>query len=298
MSFIAFGDLELDYYIRDNLLNSITIGNSALLTLINLKKDSTYISFSGNDIQANIALNILNKLNIKSINKINHSNTKILFIKPKNITNICPYCDRTKVYETFIDTHYILDNIKDEKLIIDNLYEETIDILYSISNETYLILKDIDSVKYYTYDELCDIPNLELVYLNEKVSQYLIKKYNIDEVDILKIFNCKLLVINKGKKGIEFITNDIIYEKENELNKEVIDISGSEEALFASIINLYLDNNKEINERLLSLMFIKGESIYNIVSSKIGATAHIIPNYVLDTYNECICRDIIVKNNR
>ena len=295
MSFIAFGDLELDYYIRDNLLNSITIGNTSLLTLINLKKESTYISFSGNDNQSSIALNILSKLNIKSINKINHKHTKILFIKPKTITNICPYCDRTKVYESEIDIDYILDNIKDEYLIIDNLYEETIDILNNINNETYLILKDIDSIKYYNYDELINIPNLELVYLNEKVSSYLIKKYNIDELDILKMFNSKMLIINKGKKGIEFITNDIIYEKELTLEKEIIDSSGSEEALFANIINIYLDNNKEINEKVLSIMFIKGESIYRIVTSKIGATSHLLPSNVLSSYNECICTDIKVN---
>ena len=296
MKFISFGPLELDYFIRDNLLVGLTPGGSSLLTLINLKQDSTYISASGNDIQSKLVLDILSKLNIKSINKITSSITKILFIKPKTITNICPYCDRTAYYEYNLDNEFILSHINDEKIIIDNLYEETLDILSNLDNEIYLILKNIDSLKYYNLDELSSINNLELVFLNESVSQYLIKKYDIDEVDLLNIFNTKLLIINKNKRGIEFITNDIIYEKDNELEKETIDITGSEEALFATIINIYLANNKELNEKILSMMFIKGESIYTIVKSVIGATSHIIPNYTLESYKECICTDIKVKN--
>ncbi len=295
MSFISFGPLELDYYIRDNVLNCLNIGSTSLLTLLNINGNKKYISTSGNDIQKDIVINILNKLNIENINKIDTTNTKILFIKPKHITNICPYCDRTKDYEYIPNIDYILEHINNENIIIDNLYEETISLLNMLDNDTYLILKDISSIKYYTLDELSNIPHLELVYLNESVSQYLIKKYDIDEVDILKIFNTKMLIINKGNKGLEFITNDIIYEKENEIEKEVIDKSGSEEALFGTIINIYLENNKEINEKILSLMFIKGESIYRIVNGKIGATSHILPNTLIDAYNECICTDIKVK---
>ena len=296
MNFITFGSLELDYYIRDNLLNSLNIGSSSLLTLVNLHGNKKYISVSGNDTKKDIALSILNKLDIEVINKITTDNTKLLFIKPKTITNICPYCDRTKEYIYENNNTYFLDNISNEKIIIDNLYEDTIDLLSNLDNEVYLILKDIDSIKYYNLDELNSINNLELVFLNESVSQYLIKKYDIDEVDILKLFNTKMLIINKGKKGIEFITNDIIYEKENELDKEVIDNTGSEEALFATIINIYLENNKELTEKILSIMFIKGESIYTIVRSRIGATSHLIPNTLLESYKGCICDDIKVQN--
>ena len=296
MKFISFGPLELDYFIRDNLLVGLTPGGSSLLTLMNLGANSTYISTSGKDIQAKLVLNILSKLNIKSINKVTSSNTKILFIKPKTITNICPYCDRTSYYEYNLDSQFILDNINDEKIIIDNLYEETLEVLSNLDNEVYLFLKTIDSLKYYNLDELSNINNLELVFLNESVSQYLIKKYDIDEVDLLNIFHAKLLIINKNKKGIEFITNDIIYEKDNELEKETIDNTGSEEALFATIIKIYLEHNKELNEKVLSMMFIKGESLYTIVKGVIGGTSHLIPNYTLDSYKECICTDIKVKN--
>ena len=64
MNFIAFGPLELDYYIRDNLLNSLNVGSSSLLTLANLNGNKKYISLSGKDNKKDIVLSILKNLNI------------------------------------------------------------------------------------------------------------------------------------------------------------------------------------------------------------------------------------------
>ena len=36
MQIVSFGDLNLDYYIRDNLVAGINIGATSMLTLLNL----------------------------------------------------------------------------------------------------------------------------------------------------------------------------------------------------------------------------------------------------------------------
>ena len=104
-----------------------------------------------------------------------------------------------------------------------------------------------------------------------------------------------MIIINKDKQGLEFIYNENIYEKDYDNYKEPIDISGTSESIFAKIIEIYLNNNKELDDKILSIMFMRGQIASQIVQNRIGGLAHLSPNYKIENYTECICKKISVK---
>lgn len=299
MQIVSFGDLNLDYYIRDNLVAGINIGGTSMLTLLNLsdKFNKKAITVSGCDIQSDISKEILSIFNVNHINEGIAKKTKLNFVKVKYTTEICPFCDRRINYESKLELDYILNNIEeDDILIIDSLDELNTKVVNNTANEKYLILKCIESIMYYDLDDLKEYYNkFELILFNVEVIKYIIKKFDIDEVDILNIFGPKMIIINKDKQGLEFIYNENIYEKDYDNYKEPIDISGTSESIFAKIIETYLNNNKELDDKILSIMFMRGQIASQIVQNRIGGLAHLSPNYKIENYTECICKKISVK---
>ena len=293
--FVTFGDIYINYYFKNNLLDGISLGKSNNIILANLSSyyKCRVLGVIGNNKLANIALNDLDKLNIDHSKLITvNEDIKGLFILD-NITDICPYCNRKYSYDdTLIDVDNIINNINsDDKIIIDNLSDETLEVINNIDNEMYLDLGNISSIKYLDIETLEELSNkFRIINMDVKVYSYLKNKFKIDSRDIYNIFNPEIFIIYKGINGCEIITKDDITNKEME-GKSNTDSFGTREAFFAEFIHEYLSYD-EIDDKVISNIFIKSFSKLLFVSNHSGPLTHLIPINRVKNYHECICKDI------
>lgn len=295
--FTTFGDICINFYFKENLLNGISLGGSNNIILSNLASyyNTQVLGVIGNNSLSNIAISDMDKLGIKH-DKLDGINEDIkgLFIG-NNITDICPYCSRKYSYEdTKIDVDKIIDSIDEsDKIIIDNLSDETLEIIDTISNEMYLDLGSISSIKYITMEELENLYNkFVIINIDAKVYGYLKDKFAIDSRDLFDILNPQVLIIYNGISGCDIITSTDITHKDVE-GKIIGDSFGMREAFFAEFIHQYLTINV-LNDKVLSNIFIKAYSKMLYVANHIGALSHLIPLNIVKNYTECICKDILV----
>ena len=293
--FTTFGDMFINFYFKNNILEGISLGKSNNIILANLASyyPTKVLGVIGNNKLANVAIKDLDKLGIDhSKLEVIDDDIKGLFFND-GITDICPYCNRKYSYdETKIDVDNIINNIDSkDRIIIDNLSDETIEILSSIDNEIYLDLGTISSIKYLSLDELEDITcNFKIVNIDVKVYSYLKNKFKIDSRDLFNIFNPELLIIYNGILGCDIITAEDITHKDME-GKSALDSTGSREAFFAEFIHEYLSYNL-VDDKVLSNIFIKSFSKLIYVSNHTGALTHLIPLNKVKNYSECICKEI------
>ena len=293
--FITFGDIYINYYFKNNLLDGVSLGKSNCIILANLSSyyKCKVLGVIGNNSLSNIALLDLGKLNIDHSNlQTIDEDIKGLFIQD-NITDICPYCNRKYSYEgSLIDVDNIINNINPEDIIIvDNLSDETIEVINNIDNEMYLDLGNISSIKYMDIYELEELSGkFKIINIDAKVYGYLKSKFKIDSRDLYNILNPDILIVYKGINGCDILTKDDITTKEME-GKNNNDMSGAREAFFAEFIHEYL-SYKEIDDKVISNIFIKSFSKLLFVSNHNGPLTHLIPLNKVKNYHECICKDI------
>ena len=293
--FTTFGDMFINFYFSNGILDGLSLGKSNCLILANLSLyyKTKVLGVIGNNKHANVVLNDLDKLNINHDKlKIINEDIKGLFISDK-VTDICPYCNRKYSYdESQIDIDDIINNIDiEDKIIVDNLSYETIEVLLNLSNECYLDLGNISSIKYLDLDELEELKDkFRIINMDSKVYSYIKDKFKIDSRDVFNIFNPEVLIIYNGVTGCDIITQDDITHKDME-SRSVHDSTGVREAFFAEFIHEYLSYN-EIDDKILSNIFIKSFSKLIYVSNHRGAITHLIPLNKVKKYTECICKDI------
>jgi len=299
MNFITFSDLYIYYYLHNEILTGVSVGNSSTFILANLSSfyNTKIIGLTGSDIQSKIVLNDLKRLNIgTSLVKQEDRSTSCLFISNKQSTT-CPYCNRTYSNDINLDELYILDNIRPlDNIILDNLDDFTISLLPALSNDIYLDLGFIGNLRYKSLEELKDLNGkFKVINMDVKVYTYLRDKFKIDYMDIYNIFNPSILIIYKGIHGADFIYDDIFDDKTVIDKTLVVDSTGSRETFFATFIHLYISNNYKLDDKFISESFISSfaESLY--VSSLVGGLTHLIPLNKVINYKECICKDIEVN---
>ncbi|MEG1142921.1 MAG: hypothetical protein RSE41_10865, partial [Clostridia bacterium] len=122
----------------------------------------------------------------------------------------CPFCNEKEWYEeSKINVENILKKIeKDDVLIFDNLNEKNREIIDKTKN-----IKMIDIGQYFELEEFTNNQILEyinnkfkIINLNERVENYLIKRFNFNSIiEIYNLFNPELLIVTRGKKGADFV---------------------------------------------------------------------------------------------
>lgn len=295
MRIISFGDLYCDYYFRNNILIGVMGGKSGANILCNLSKkyNCTYIGVVGNDTAGDICINSLNKLNVDiRLIKVVNQYTKKFFINEDGYDTVCPYCNRRLQYDdTLLDTNYVLDNIlEDDILIIDAINETSIEVIKNTNNLAFLNITSLSELKYMSLDEIIDLlqNRFKIININERVYNYIKKKFDIDSQDLYEYLQPDILIISRGKKGSDIIYNDEFEKKEIEFNTTQIDVTGVNDAYFSEFISYFIEHN-EINTRTISLVHMKASSLSSYVSTKLGARTHLHPLVKVIDYKECIC---------
>ena len=261
MRVVSVGDLVTDYYYKDDKLLGINGGMTSHNIIANLARmgiKTAAFACCGDDFQGQIAIKSLEKLkvdisNIKIIKGIktrcfhisyHDENGKLSFTSKKR----CPFCNTKKWYdESLIDTKYILSNIEpDDILVFDNLNEKNQVIIDIADNK-----KVIDLGQYFELEKMSNeeiikkIDNkFEIINFNERVSNYLLKRLNLEnELDLYNIVHPKLMTITRGENGATFIANDNIYNFKLISRCDVVDSTGAGDAFISSIIKECIKNN-------------------------------------------------------
>ena len=197
MRVVSIGDLVTDYYYKNGKLLGLCGGMTSHNIIANLAKmgiPTSVFAVCGNDIQGKIAIKSLEilKVDISNIKILDNLRTRCFHVSyfddGNNLSFIskkrCPFCNDKKWYEdSMIDCNYIVNNIKEEDvLVFDNLNDKNQIVINKVKNR-----KIIDLGQYFEFEKLSDkdiikIINgkFEIINFNERVSNFLINKLNLN----------------------------------------------------------------------------------------------------------------------
>lgn len=298
MRIISYGDLYIDYYFRNNVLIGVCGGNIGCNILANLANsyETSIIGITGKDIQGNICIDSLNRLGVNTSQvKMLNTKTNIAFINRNGMNTTCPYCSRDLSYEdSLYDVDYVKSNImEDDIIIVDSVDEKSLEVIENMNNRKFLYLHYLDNLMYLPLDEIVSLlsDKFELIQISSKVYNILKEKFKIDSMDLYELLNPKMLIIYKQEKGADIIYNNVLENKEFEENINIVDNSGSGEAFFSEFVKGSL-KYEEWNEKNVSLTYMKASSSSRFILLNYGARIHLEPMYKINTYKECICKDI------
>lgn len=295
MRIVGFGDLYCDYYFKNNELIGVMGGKTNANIIANLSKyyDTSFIGVTTNDTPGLLTLKSLECLGVDVKNiKVIEGSCKKFFISEEGYTTVCPYCNRDLSYKGIKTTYeMVLPHIKeDDILIIDSLNDLSLNILKNVDNKAFLDIGYLGNLRFLSLDEIIDMieSRFIIINMNERVYDYLKKKFSIDSQDLYDYFKCEVLIITRGKRGADIIYNDEFEKKEIENPSVEVDTNGAGDAFFSEFIHTYLEEN-EVNTKMISKAYIKASTLSRIVVSKLGARSHILPLKKITNYKECIC---------
>lgn len=316
MRVVSIGDLVTDYYYKNEKFLGINGGMTSHNIIANLAKmgvNTAVFGVCGNDMQGEIAIKSLEKLDVdvKNIMILDDVRTRCFhvsyFDNEGNLTfsskKRCPICNNKKWYEnSLINPDDIMKNIKyDDILIFDNLNEKNQIIINNTENK-----KIIDLGQYFELENLSDIEivnklinKFEIVNLNERVSKYLIKRFNLkNDVDLYDLIKPKFLTITRGEKGATFVSNGIDYNFKLKIMGDTIDSTGAGDAFISCIIKECIKNNFVYNQDMFEKWYENSTKLTTKVVSKMGARGHINSLFKIKKLeDECTC-DIFIYNER
>ena len=308
MIFSSISDLVLDIYYDENLKY---IGCDGGITALNITCNLSKFGFNtkcygvcGNDNYGFLAIKSLKDCKVKTdIDICKVINTRAYHIRKVLENNkycfrsikYCPFCNKSSWYnESYINEKKILNKIKDnEILIFDNLNDKN---QYIINKTNNIKLLDLG-----LYDEFNNLSpfriiskianNFEIINLNQRVEKYFIDRFKYkDDVELYKAFNCKLLIITRGKNGCDLIYRNKKYSYPIEKETMEVDDSGAGDIFFSTIIKNWALNNY----KLTSTKFNNWVREANINASKIitliGSRALIKDLYKNKLIKNCNCK--------
>lgn len=313
MRVVSIGDLVVDYYYKNDKLLGINGGmtsHNIIANLAKMKVNTSVFGCCGDDLQGTIAINSLEKINVdtSNIKKIKNVRTRCFHVsyyeKDNKLTftskKRCPFCNNKKWYdESLIDTSYILSNIKeDDVLVFDNLNSRNQLIVDNVNNK-----KTIDLGQYFEFENLTNEEiiekiayKFEIINFNERVTKYLINKFNLsNDKELYDIIKPKLMTITRGEKGATFITSDGIYDFELINKGNVVDSTGAGDAFISSIIKDTIKNNFNYDGSNLKKWYENSTKLTFKVVSKMGARGHINTLYKIKKIDgSCTCDTFLV----
>jgi sugar/nucleoside kinase (ribokinase family) len=307
---IGLGDLVADLYYKNGKLIGIDGGKTTSNIIANL----SYLGFRtsmfgvcGNDIYGRIALNSLIRLGVDVTTVI------IKDIDTKKFHNLtdngkstarCPYCNIKPTYKNSkIDVSYVKKNIdKEDILVIDNISKTNEKEITSLSKTNSIVI----DMGYYNSLENSSNNEIEkllsnkftIINMNNRVERYLIKRLNINSMELYKLLKVKMLIITRGKKGADFLYNNKLISKKLKSVGTEVDVSGAGDAFFAIILSEYIKNNFNIDDDMINYSFNKATEITKKVVSSIGARSHISTLYKTEKVeNICSCKKLDICYN-
>ena len=313
MRVVSIGDLVVDYYYKNDKLLGINGGMTSHNIIANLAKmnvNTSVFGCCGDDIQGEVAINSLEKINvdISNIKKLKNVRTRCFHVsyyeKDNKLTftskKRCPFCNNKKWYdESLIDTSYILSNIKeDDILVFDNLNSKNQLIIDKSKNK-----KVIDLGQYFEFENLTNeeiinkIANkFEIINFNERVTKYLINRFDLSsDKELYDIIKSNLMTITRGEKGATFITNDNLYDFKLINKGNVVDSTGAGDAFISSIIKDTIKNNFNYDGNNLEKWYENSNKLTFKVVSKMGARGHINSLYKIKKVDDsCTCDTFLV----
>ncbi len=289
MKIIGIGDLVTDYYYKDSKLIGVCGGMTAFNILANLsKKYETYaIGFCGNDVDGDIAIKSLNDLNVNTkyvqrkdiLTKNFHINITKDGVSSKKR---CPICNRKKtddVVEELLEIPSYLFENKKNIFVFDTINNRNLKHIEEIKNNDCMIVIDIGQIgilEKYEMDYIQKIlkDKFKIVQLNERVSNFLMSKFNYENLEELnKIFCSELIIITYGKRGVKFVHDNKLYSYELENPSEEIDPNGAGDLFLSSVLEGLIKNNFKIKKEVLDEIYKKATKITSEIVKKIGARA-------------------------
>ena len=313
MRVVSIGDLVVDYYYKNGKLLGINGGmtsHNIIANLAKMKVNTSVFGCCGDDLQGAIAINSLEKINVdtSNIKKIKNVRTRCFHVsyyeKDNKLTftskKRCPFCNNKKWYdESLIDTSYILSNIKeDDVLVFDNLNSRNQLIIDNVNNK-----KTIDLGQYFEFENLTNEEiiekiayKFEIINFNERVTKYLISKFNLsNDKELYDIIKPNLMTITRGEKGATFITSDGIYNFKLINKGNVVDSTGAGDAFISSIIKDTIKNSFNYDGSNLKKWYENSTKLTFKVVSKMGARGHINTLYKIKKIDgSCTCDTFLV----
>ncbi|HHX67467.1 MAG TPA: hypothetical protein GX708_05345, partial [Gallicola sp.] len=250
MKIIGVGDLVTDFYYENDKLIGLDGGmtsHNIIVNLAHLKYNTKVIGARGDDTAGKLAEDSLKSLNvdISNINIVDYATRcfHVSFVKIKGKYSFtskkrCPVCQEKKWYDgSKLDIDKTIKNINKEDIVIfDNLNDINIKIIEKLNNN--IIMLDLG--QYFEFENLSDQElldklnyNYTIIQLNNRVSNYLLKRYNINENELFTIIKSKLIVITKGENGGNFYYNDKLVNVRPSKIIEETDPTGAGDAHFA-----------------------------------------------------------------
>lgn len=317
MRVVSIGDLVTDYYYKNNKLLGINGGmtsHNIIANLAKMKVSTSVFGCCGEDLQGEIAINSLKKVNVdtSNIKIIENSRTrcfhisyydndgKLSFTSKKR----CPFCNNKKWYEkSLIDTDYVLSNIyEDDILVFDNLNDKNQIIIDNTKNK-----KIIDLGQYFEFEKITNeeiikkIANkFEIINFNERVTKYLLNRFALkDDKDLYNIIQPNLMTITRGENGATFITSNYIYNFELLTKGETVDTTGAGDAFISSIIKDCLKNNFNYDVNKFPKWYENSNKLTFKVVSKMGARGHINSLFKIKKSDDsCTCDNFIFTERK
>lgn len=317
MRVVSIGDLVIDYYYKNEKFLGINGGmtsHNIIANLANMGINTAVFGVCGNDLQGEIAIKSLKKLNVDVSNILILDNVrtrcfhisyfdnkgKLSFISKKR----CPLCNKKKWYEnSLINTDEIINKINDDDILIfDNLNSKNQLIIDNTINK-----KIIDLGQYFELENLSDeeiIDKLkskfEIINFNERVSKYLIKRFNLNnDVELYNIIKPNFMTITRGEDGATFVINGIEYNFKLKSKGNVVDSTGAGDAFISSIIRDSLKNRFIYDPNLFEKWYKNSNKLTIKVVSKMGARGHINALFkVKQIDSECTCDNFIYNERK
>ncbi len=316
MKVVSIGDLVVDYYYKNGKLLGINGGMSShniVANLSNMGVCTASYGVCGDDPQGMIAIKSLSDVgvDVSGIDVKNEINTRCFHVSYTDTDGKlsfsskkrCAFCNNKKWYEeSMIDKNKIINNLNsDDILIFDNLNKENQYIIDNTKNIKMLDLGQYYELDNYTDNEVVSKLNshFDIINLNERVEKYLLKRFKLKNLtDILSLLNSKLVIVTRGKKGADFVFDNILYHKTLDVISEETDSTGAGDAFFSVFIKEYIDNNFAISKEFIDDTFKKAVRLTNKVVKKMGARGHINNLYKIkkkDDYCTCLNFDLVVR---
>lgn len=317
MRVVSIGDLVIDYYYKNEKFLGINGGMTSHNIIANLAKmgiNTAVFGVCGNDMQGEIAIKSLEKLDVDTNNIVVLDDVrtrcfhvsyfddgcKLSFTSKKR----CPFCNNKKWYEdSLIDTDDIITKINnDDILVFDNLNNKNQILIDKTGNK-----KIIDLGQYFELENMSDkeiIDKLknkfEIINFNERVSKYLLKRLDLNtDIDLYNILKPNFMTITRGENGATFISKGKEYNFKLKSKGKVVDSTGAGDAFISSIIRDCIKNNFTYDSNMFEKWYDNSSKLTAKVVSKMGARGHINTLFkVKKMANECTCDNFIYNERK
>ena len=308
MRVVSIGDFVTDYYYKNDKFLGVNGGMTSHNIIANLAKmgiNTAVFGTCGNDIQGEIAIKSLEKLNadVKNVIVLDNVRTrcfhvsyfdnegKLSFTSKKR----CPFCNNKKWYEeSLIDPDNIISNINENDILVfDNLNSKNQIIIDNTWNKKVIDLGQYFELEDLSNEEIIDKLNnkFEIINFNERVSNYLIKRLFLkNDVDLYNTLNPNFMTITRGENGATFVKDGTEYNYKLACKGNVVDYTGAGDAFISSILKDCLKNNFNYNPLLFDKWYVNSNKLTGKVVSKMGARGHINSLFKAKKIaNKCTC---------